>query len=176
MIKNSENAYGVIAKCMHWLMSLLLISMFLLAYYMMDIGDAAIEKPFYDLHKATGLALLALVLLRMMWRFINPQPRLPSSMPRGEQRAAKANVAALYFMMLLMPITGFFMSSLSGHEVSVYGLFSIAPLLNDKAVSGIFKTGHIWGSYIFIAIFALHVLGALYHHFFLKDNVLKRML
>lgn len=176
MLKNTRHTYGIIAQWLHWFMAVLLIAMFVLAYYMMDLGDAATKKPFYDLHKATGLLLLGLVLLRLLWRFINLQPQLPTSMPQWEQISAKLNVVALYMLMLAMPITGFFMSSLGGRQISFYGLFTIAPLMYNKAIAGIFKNGHVIASYIFIAIFALHVLGALYHHFFLKDNILKRML
>ncbi len=81
----------------------------------------------------------------------------------------------LYILMLAMPITGFLSSTLANHAITFYGLFTILPLANNHTASRFFSKSHEIASYLLIMFFALHVIGAFYHHFFLKDDVLIRM-
>jgi cytochrome b561 len=175
MLKNTRTKYGLIAKIFHWGMALLFFGMFPLGYIMEGLADSDFKFSLFDLHKATGLILFSLVALRLFWRFISDQPGLDHSVPLWQRRAASGNIIFLYLLMIAMPVSGFFMSTLGGHDISFYGLFIISPLAHDKAASGIFANIHEYVSYIMIAAFILHLLGALYHHYVLKDNVLKRM-
>ena len=174
MLKNTLTSYGFIAKSFHWLMALLLICMFCIAYVMINMSDSDFKFSIYDIHKATGLLLFGLVILRLTWRFINVQPVL-SGIAKWQHFLAKSNLLVLYVLMFLMPITGFFMSTIGGHEITFYGLFTIQPLAHNKDISSIFAEAHTWVSYLLIGVFSLHVIGALYHHFILKDNVLRRI-
>ena len=71
MLKNTVAVYGVIAKFFHWFMAALIIGMFMLAYTMINIPASHFSDRLYSLHKATGLFLFGLVILRLLWRFIN---------------------------------------------------------------------------------------------------------
>jgi cytochrome b561 len=175
MLKNTRTKYGMIAKILHWGMALLFFGMFPLGYIMEGLADADFKFSLFDLHKATGLVLFSLVALRLCWRFISDQPGLDQSVPLWQRRAASGNIIFLYLLMVAMPVSGFFMSTLGGHDISFYGLFTVAALAHDKAASGFFAYIHEYVSYAMIAAFILHLLGALYHHYVLKDNVLKRM-
>jgi cytochrome b561 len=175
MMKNTRNTYGELAKFFHWLMALLLIGMYLVAYTMINISKSNFSDSLYDLHKATGLLLLGLVVLRLLWRVFNLQPALPKSVPIWQHYAAKWNIIGLYLLMFAMPITGFLASTLANHPITFYGLFTILPLANNYTESEFFSKSHEILSYFLIIFFALHVIGAFYHHFFLKNNVLIRM-
>jgi len=85
-------------------------------------------------------------------------------------------VFGLYLMMILMPLSGFLMSNLSGYPVPFYGLFTIDSLWQNKLVAGLSHEFHEIGGYIFALLIAGHILGGLFHHFILKDGVLKRMI
>lgn len=175
MMKNTRNTYGELAKFFHWLMALLLIGMYLVAYTMRNISSSNCRDALYDLHRATGLFLLALVALRLAWRFFNLQPALPQSTPIWQLYAAKWNIIGLYLFMFAMPITGFLASTLANHSITFYGLITISPLTHNPSGSEFFSKTHQILSYFLILFFALHVIGAFYHHFILKNNVLIRM-
>jgi len=175
MIKNTLTHYGYVAKSFHWLMAILFVVMFVVAYIMINIPKSNFRFLLYDVHKATGLLLLGLVALRLLWRFINLQPRLPI-VNKWVKVAAKSNIVLLYLMMILMPISGFLTSTLGGHEVSFYGIFTISPLAHDPNASVWFSNAHEIFSYLLLACFVLHIIGALFHHYVLKDNVLNRMI
>ncbi|EKD71739.1 MAG: Cytochrome b561 transmembrane protein [uncultured bacterium] len=176
MLNNTSISYGTITRSLHWLMAAFFLGMFLVAYIMINIPKSDFRMSLYDLHKATGLLLFALVALRLMWRLVNVQPALPASTPLWQQRAAHWNIVFLYMLMFLMPISGFLTSSLGGHEITFYYLFTLAPLAHDEAWSEFFSDAHEIFSILLIIVFALHVLGSLHHHYIRKDNVMRKML
>ena len=175
MLKNTNVNYGLVARFFHWGMALLFFGMFPLGYIMESLSDSDFKFSLFDLHKATGLCLFSLVALRLFWRFISAQPGLPRTVPLWQRRAASWNIILLYVFMVVMPISGFLTSTLGGHKITFYSLFTISPIAQDKGASEFFAGVHGWVSYVMIAAFVLHLLGALYHHYLLKDNVLKRI-
>jgi cytochrome b561 len=173
MLKNTTQAYGIIAKSLHWSMAILIVGMFVLAYTMMNLPDSAFKFSLYNLHKSTGLLLWAIFFIRLVWLFTNHQPGITA--PVWQQRAAFWNKVSLYLLMFAMPTTGFFMSTLSGRSVTFFSLFTIEPFTKNPTLGSFFHSAHVYLSYFLIAAFVIHVLGALYHHFILKDDVLKRI-
>ncbi len=77
-IRNTPQRYGIIAILLHWTMAALLIGMFLLGNYMVDLDY---YHPWYqkapDLHRSLGVVVAALLLLRWLWRLLNPLPTAP---------------------------------------------------------------------------------------------------
>lgn len=175
MLKNTGEKYGHIAKYLHWIMALLFVLMFIIAYIMINIPKSAFRLSLYDLHKSTGFLLFFLFVSRLGWRMINVQPSLPSSLLKWQQWIAKLTTVSLYILMCLMPMTGFLTSTLGGHDITVYHLFTISPLAHHPGASEFFSQLHNILSYLLIGIFTLHVIGALFHYYFLKDNILQRI-
>lgn len=163
MFKNTATVYGIIAKFFHWLMAALIIVMFIIAYTMINISASRFSDILFNLHRATGLLIFGLLILRLAWRFINKTPKLPPSIPLWQRQLAKFNITALYLLMLAMPLTGFFMSTLSNHAISFYGIFTVPPLADNQLVSKFFAKAHEILAYLLIASFILHVIGAFYH-------------
>jgi len=174
-MKNTLHHYGLVTKLLHWVMAGLFIGMFIVAYVMTYISKSDFRMSLYDLHKATGLLLFALVVLRVGWRYCNIQPVTPEERSSWRQLAKLCIVFAFYILMIVMPLSGFLTSTAGGHAITFYGLFTIAPLAQNAAVSAFFSGAHEWLSYGLIACFSVHVAAALYHHFLLRDNVLRRM-
>jgi cytochrome b561 len=175
MMNNTTTTYGSISKSLHWAMAVLFLGMFTVAYIMINISGSGFKFTLFDLHKATGLLLFALVTIRLAWCLCHVRPRLPSSVPLWQQHVARGNIVVLYVLMFAMPITGFLTSTLGGHDINFYKLFTISPLAHNKSASGFFSQAHELLSYLLIAAFVMHVMGALYHHYILKDRVLRRM-
>lgn len=180
MLKNTSAVYGTIAKFFHWLMAALIIAMFIIAFTMINIPASNLSDVLFNLHKATGLLIFGLLVLRLAWRFTNKTPKLPPSIPLWQRQLAKFNITALYLLMFAMPLTGFFMSTLSDHPISFYGIFTIPALANNQALSKFFAKAHEIFAYLLIASFTLHVIGAFYHPvlqrmWFLPKNRMKIM-
>lgn len=175
MIVNSREKYGHLAKILHWLMAIVFVAMFFIAYVMTNIDKSHFRDSLYDFHKATGILLFMLAIVRLTWRALNVSPALPSAMRVWQQQAAKWNVIFLYAVMIIMPISGFLTSTLGGHPITFYGLITLAPLSHNAVASQFYSDVHEIVSYVFIGLFSLHVLGSLYHHYCLKDGLLKKM-
>ena len=162
-LKNTTTIYGAIAKFFHWLMAALIIGMFIVAFTMITIPASHFTDSLYHLHRATGLLLFGLLILRLSWRFINRTPRLPPSIPHWQRQCAQFNMTALYLFMLAMPLTGFFMSTLGHHAISFYGIFTVTPLADNQLASKFFAKIHEVLAYLLLMSLTLHVIGAFYH-------------
>jgi cytochrome b561 len=128
-------------------------------------------------HKSVGMTVLMLAVLRLVWRVTNRPPPLPAGMTPIERWLAPATHGAFYVLLFAMPLTGWMMSSAKNYSVSWFGLFTwpnlIAP--NETAFN-LLKSTHDYLSDLLFALAILHVLAAIKHHFWNKDDVLKRML
>ena len=79
--------------------------------------------------------------------------------------------------MILMPLAGYTTSAAGGHDLPWFGLFQWPDLLPlDKPLEKAAAEIHEYGAYCLYAILSLHVLAALWHHLFLRDGVMRRML
>lgn len=161
---------------LHWSMSILIIGLLLVGFYMTNIDKSDFKWYMYDLHKATGTLVLILVVLRIIWRLSNVWPGLPDNMPKWQVLLVHFNIFFLYCMMLIMPVTGFFGSLIGGHDISFYNLFTISAIAQNKELGKRLFEIHEIAPYFLIASIGLHFFAALYHHFIMKDNVLRRML
>lgn len=175
MIKNNSYNYGWVAKALHWSVAFIIIGIFTIGYVMTYIPKSSFRLSLYDFHKATGLVLFSLILIRLVWRFSNEQPALPENISKIQKYIAHANILMLYLLMFLMPITGFLRSSLGGYPITFYSLFTLSPLSHNHGISELFSQIHLWLGYLLAGAFTLHVIGALHHQLILKDALMKRM-
>lgn len=174
-IKNSMDRFGAIAIFFHWFMAILVITMLAVGLYMVDLPADSEKTTIYGLHKATGILILMLVTLRILWRFANTTPAL--LIPTLEKIAARTVHWALYGCMFAMPITGWLLSSAAGYPPSFYGLFEVPALMApNPAWVPVFATMHKWIAYGLIIMIIIHTAAALKHHFIDKDTILRRML
>lgn len=175
--RNTRAKWGAISQSFHWLVALFIFAMFGMGWIMVDMAFSIQKFKLYSWHKSLGIIILAVVALRLSWRFMNITPSLPNHMNTFEKLAAHGAHVALYLFMIAMPITGWLMSSASGLTVNVFGFFEIPDLIAaDVDTATTLKTIHYWLSWAFLALIGSHLGAALYHHFIHRDNVLKSML
>ncbi len=173
--------YDRVAVFLHWTIALLIIVMLILG---LTMGDYPTKYKFlaYNLHKSTGITILALSLVRLYWRFTHKAPPLPDHMSGFEKFAAKATHWFFYFLILAMPLSGWIMVSADAKFPTVFfTLFEVPqfplPLAYDThATHETFEGLHYWLAIIAIGLIVLHVGAALKHHFINHDAVLRRML
>lgn len=185
MIRNSPTGYGLIAIAFHWSMALLIVGMLALGLYMTSLPPTAPETFwYYQLHKSFGFVVLALAVLRLVWRVVNPAPKLPEGMNCLERLLAHLGHTGLYALMLALPLTGWIMVSASPWNIPTV-LFNTLPvphlpvpaLLGDKtAAEALMKELHETGAWLLIALLVAHVAAALKHHFLSRDTTLQRMI
>lgn len=187
MLKNSESSYGNVAKFLHWLMVLWILTAYLVITWLTwDHTGGLIEGLNY--HKAIGFTILAPLVFRVAWRIVSPPPPLPASTPRWQVRASGFSHFLLYFLLFAMPISGY-LGNFGGVD---YGFFKVTPFWRTDMASWIFETFSItpeqWdvffdsfhyrvvGPYIFPVVILAHAAAAIFHHVVQKDDVLRRML
>ena len=180
MWSNSTNSYGTFTKFLHWIMAIIIISLMIVGLYMTGLDDEdPSRRDLYHLHKVFGLMIIFLSVLRIGWIFISRPPQLPTSLKAHEIKLAKSAKHLLYLLILIVPASGYTMSTLLGYPVDVFGLFEF-PMLFDKnkELGEIFRSTHWILAYFMIGIVTLHITGAMKHRLFDGDenDVLKRML
>lgn len=168
--------YSLTARVLHWLTAAMVIALILIGIAMsnFDFGDAS--GMLYHLHRSTGAVLIPIVVLRLIYRLIDPPPPLPADIPAIQQFAAHASHWTLYALLIVQPIVGWIATSAYGAKILVFWLFELPPIWSaDEPFSEKMFAVHRWLG-IAIAVLALgHIGAALFHHFVLKDNVLLRM-
>ncbi len=131
----------------------------------------------YGWHKSFGIAILMLAALRLAWKLRNMSPKLPSWMSKFDVFAAESVHTLLYVIIFVMPLSGWAMSSASGLHVSFFGLFTLPDLVApDKPLAGFLRQFHNIMAWVIIGVVSLHAFAALLHHFYYKDNILRKML
>jgi len=176
MMKNTETSYGVIAKGFHWLLFLMLTFMIVAGNFLASMPKGPEKLQAAGMHKSFGLVVLVLVLLRLVWRLINATPKDPEGTPAIQNLVAHAMHWALYVLMFAQPLAGILMSQAAGYPVSFFGMFELPVLLDkDPSLAQFFRGAH--GTVWILLVLAVigHAGAALYHHFIMKDEVLKRM-
>ena len=188
-VGNTRDAWGWPARLIHWIMALLVIGMLAFGFYLtngFNPGDPA-KLGLVQQHKSFGFTVFALACLRLVWRAMNPTPKLPDGMNRLERTAARASHIALYMLMVALPISGWLMASASPFnnpdaypfqiKNMVFGLFELPDPIEagTSELERLFRSIHFYCALTLLAVLVAHVTGALKHHFIKQDNVLTRM-
>ncbi len=177
MLKDSPQGYGAVAIAIHWISALLILFLFGLGVYMVDLtyyDDWYHKGP--ELHISLGLVVLLLMLLRIVWRISNPTPVDLPAKP-VQQKAAKLVKLALYIFIFVVIISGYLITTAEGQPASMFNLIKF-PVLVELSAGNVDLAGELheyfaWG---IIALVVVHALGALMHHFVMRDKTLVRML
>ena len=179
-IRNTDHSWGLVSILFHWVMAVLFLSQFWLGWYMLGIKNAEREHALLQWHKSFGFLILGLIVLRLLWRLINPRPRLPDTMPEGEKALARGSHHLLYLLFLVIPLTGWAVISTAPlPSVSrFFGLFAIPalPMGSSMHSQQIWTSVHALFAYTMLFLSFVHILAALRHHFHHKDDVLRRMM
>lgn len=176
-LRNTADSYGAVAKAFHWLTLLMLIGSFTIAYSMVDMRISPRKLELYSWHKWVGATVFLIVILRLAWRLRNPAPPLPEGMSPLQRRLAGLSHGLLYTILIVMPLTGWVMSSARNLPLVYLGLIEIpSPFGVNQALGDALKTVHYYLSLALLFFVGIHVLAALQHHFILRDDGLRRML
>ncbi|CAO97103.1 cytochrome b [Erwinia tasmaniensis] len=176
--KNSVTRYGALSIGMHWLVAVAVYGMFALGLWMVTQGyyDEWYHKA-PELHKSIGMVLFAVMLVRVVWRFVSPPPKpLKSYSPLVRHGAVIAHLL-LYGLLFAILISGYLISTAEGKPVDVFGVLPVPALFTGLGEQADLAGNiHLWLAWSVVILSVLHGLAALKHHFIDRDITLKRML
>ena len=196
-MKQTPSRYTKTAIVLHWLIAIFIALMFVLGWYMAELPKEAPKQMAYDLfdlgvytwqvaeeisprtfyfnlHKSLGLTVLALIVLRILWRITHTPPAALSSYKAIEKKVATATHHSLYLLMLAVPVTGLIMAINSKYGVKWFGMDVIAGL-DNKPMREFFECTHEFVGIVLLVLIGIHLLGALKHKFIDKDDTMSRM-
>jgi len=174
-IFNTRDRYGIVAILLHWIIATLMIGLLILGLYMVALPISLEKLKLYGWHKEYGFLVLALAIVRILWRLTNTTPAL--SIPPLEEFAARSVHWIFYIFMFALPITGWLITSAAGLPASFFGLVTLPNLVSpNEELRQLFQEIHEWLGYALIAVIALHAAAAFKHHFINKDDILRRMI
>lgn len=172
-----HTTYTAVAKLFHWGMALVIVGLLALGFVMTGLPLSPEKLQYYAWHKWAGVSIFMLVWLRLAWRLLNPPPPYPDSMSPLLQRLAHGGHALLYGLMILIPLSGWLLSSAKGVQTVWFGVLPLPDLLEkDKAMGRLLHEVHELLNFVLLFLLAGHVAAALKHHWMDRDDVLKRML
>jgi cytochrome b561 len=176
-IASTPTRYSAVAQTFHWIIAALIVTQFTLAWMADDLPLGAHKLGLLARHKSFGMTILMLAVLRLLWRLFNRPPALPDGMSKVERLLATFTHVAFYVLLFAMPLTGWLMSSAKKYSVSWFGLFTWPNLIGkDEHNFDLLRSTHEILSWALFVLAILHILAALKHHFWNKDDVLVRML
>lgn len=176
-IRNTKRDYGLISQLFHWLIVGLIIVQYIWAWRIDGIEGFRARFELVTQHKTIGMTVLALAVLRLVWRLFNRPPALPGHMRRWEQIGAHAGHWILYILIFAVPLSGWAYSSAAGFGDHWWGPLDLPALLSSsELLEERFAALHDWLTTVLAIVAIGHAVIALRHHFWLKDDVLKRML
>lgn len=176
-IRNTRERWGSLSQLLHWLIVALIALQAALGLTGILLPLGMQKLAVLARHKSIGITILGLAVLRLLWRWLNPTPPLPSNLRPHERFLAHFTHVALYVLLFAMPLTGWIMSSARGFPVSWFNRVQLPDLVpKSETLYGAMVTTHAALAIMLGLIVALHIAGALKHHFMLKDDILRRML
>ncbi|MBX2834289.1 MAG: cytochrome b/b6 domain-containing protein [Micavibrio sp.] len=175
-VKNTQTQFGSVARALHWSIALLILSLLCVGFYMIGMEFSPLKLQIYSIHKSFGLIVLLLGIARIIWKSINPRPNHLASHTKFERLAAGLMHILLYVGIIVMPLSGWIMSSAGEYPASFFGLFDIPHLTaKNEHLYERMKDIHELSAYAIIAAVGLHYLGAVKHHLIDRNDTLRRM-
>mgnify|MGYP005857321029 CR=1 FL=1 len=169
--------YPFFARIMHWGMAALVLALIAAGFAMVQEGlPQATQNALFVFHKNAGLLVLLAVLVRLAYRMANPPPPLPAAVGAAQRRVAGLSHAALYALMIAMPVLGHVRVKAGGFPIETLDAWGVPALVpRSDALASAAKAAHFAGALALTALAALHISAALYHAAVLRDGVFARM-
>jgi cytochrome b561 len=167
--------YHPVSQALHWLTAILAFAILPLAWVAISLPPTPAKGTMFVLHKSVGLTILAIVVLRIVWRIIRPAPPDPQA-PRLLTLIGRVNHWLLYAIFLIMPVSGYLLSALSGRDTPYFWLFTVPGLQKDEAAQKVAESIHVAGQWAVYALVLLHIAGTVWHLVIRRDGLLERML
>jgi cytochrome b561 len=177
MLRNTARSWGTPAKLLHWMVAVLVLAQICLGWAAVSWRLSPTKLDLFVWHKSIGMLILLLMLVRLLWRSVNVAPSLPAGIAQVERLAAHISHLLLYMLLLLMPLTGWIISSAANIPFRMFWLIPLPAIVQpDKALADEVARVHLALFILLALLLVVHIGAALRHHFVKRNDVLKRML
>lgn len=170
-------SYTRTAITLHWLIAALIFTTFPLGVYMHELPFSPTRVELYSYHKWIGVTIFLLAVIRVAWRASHPAPPPLPGTPTWQRIAAAATHHLLYLLVIVIPISGWLMSSAKGVPTVWLGLVPLPDLVGKNEDLGeLLEQVHETLNFLLLLLVVLHLVGALKHRFIDRDEIMARML
>ena len=173
-IKNTLTEYGLISKLLHWISAILLFIQIPLGFYLVDLDFGQERLDTENIHIIIGLTIFYLVILRLLYKIINPTPKLNPDIFKGQKILAKINHVLLYMTILIISISGILKKLFNGETLII--MFKEIKIQDNFELSDFFYDVHIVSNYFIVILISIHIIAVILHKIFFNDNLLKKIL
>jgi cytochrome b561 len=165
-------------RLMHWLNAALVVGALALgAIMVLFVHDAATRFDLTQTHKSIGVSVVALTALRLCLRYLTGVPK-PETNSRALALFANAAHAALYILLLLLPLSGWLMVTSTPVRVPtvIFGMVELPYwLMPDIGRFRLAHAAHIGLAVVLATLIVLHIAAAFIHAWVWRDRTLARM-
>ena len=172
----SAARYTRVAVVLHWLVAAVVLLQYPLGWWMQQIPKQppGPRAEMFNLHKSIGLALLALMIVRLGWRIAHRPPDYPP-MPPWQARLATTTHVLLYALLIALPLAGYLGSAFSGYPVRWFGVTLPSWAPKNVALKEWMGTAHLVLAWALAFVFTLHMAGVAKHILIDRDRLVRRM-
>ncbi|MCL2012118.1 MAG: cytochrome b/b6 domain-containing protein [Cystobacterineae bacterium] len=177
--QNSAKKFSLALRFFHWSGLLMMVVVYASVWMRKLYEKGTSERELMmSLHFGVSVLLLGWLVFRLIAYYASAKPPIVPPQPPWQAKALKLMHGVLWGLMLVMPLSGWLMINAKGNPVKIYSLgFELPTLIGKNDVLGkMLGESHGLVGMVFLAIIVLHSLIGLWHHFFKKDNALRRML
>jgi len=175
-MRNTSSEFGSLAKWLHWLIALGIFALIYLGLEQSGMERGPDKQAVRDLHGSIAILVFVLMTIRIIWRFMNDVPAHPDGTPAWQRAGATLVHWGIYAAVFLQLISGPITVATGGRSIAFFDLFSIAlPVAQNEDKHHFYEEIHETVWIIISALLVVHILAALYNHFVLKNDVLRRM-
>lgn len=183
--------YSGTARFFHWLTVLLVLVQVPLGVYMHYRGNEmpyknekgeteygvwdALTNTLYSSHKALGLAILLVIVLRLGYRLSHGAPADEPTIEPWQKAVSHLTHWMIYLLLIVVPVLGYLGISYYP-ALEVFGVKLPAVVAANEDTAKVVFTWHGYAALALVALAGMHICAALYHHIIRKDNVLRRMM
>ena len=176
MLGNTEEKFGLVGRGLHNLSALLVLVLIGHGWWMVTFAAREMRVTHYTWHASIGYALLALVVIRLLWRWTHTVPPVLAGSAPWERWAAHLGHWGLYALMLATSVLGWGLAGTfrTPLDAKLLGIIPM-PAIASADMHGQLEEMHEIAAWSLAALIVVHVAAALYHHFIRHDNILRRM-
>ena len=171
------DAYPRRLRLLHWTTALLVAAQAGLALTNALVYERrpVLAETVVQAHLSIGVVIFALTLLRLAVRATTVCPALPDDMAPPMRFAAHAVHAALYVLLLILPLSGYVKLAALGFEITVFGLMPLPALPVGPDLAALARSTHTGAAIALGILLTGHIGAAVFHKLLMGTPVLRRM-
>jgi cytochrome b561 len=174
---DASRDWDAVAKSFHWVLALLILGELALGQVIERTRLSPLKLDLFVWHKSIGLTILLLAIMRLAWRLAHPPPAAPTGTPAWETKLARTGHILLYVLMFAVPLAGWTVSDTSLIPFKAFWMVPVPDLMAaNRELSDLAARVHGGLTKLLAVVALLHIAAALRHHFFLHNDILRRML